>query len=192
MVNGGRTAFVSAPLLTTLEGAGAMVLGPVAHVQHAMQVLHEPVLSIDSAIIDVHLHGETVFGAAEILLVRRITFIFVTHDQEEALTMSDRIAVMNKGVIQQIGTPHHIYSRPANVFVATFIGHSNLFHATLSKKDGRTELCFPSGYRLPMTTLSDECTDGQEVVVGIRPEEFSVSSEGLTCDVLNRTFHGSM
>ena len=73
---------------------------------------------------------------------------------------------------------------------ATFIGHSNLFHATLSKKDGRTELCFPSGYRLPMTTLSDECADGQKVVVGIRPEEFSVSSEGLTCDVLNRTFLG--
>lgn len=119
-----------------------------------------------------------------------ITTVYVTHDQEEALAISDRIAVMNKGVIQQIGTPHHIYSRPANVFVATFIGHSNLFHATLSKKDGRTELCFPSGYRLPMTTLSDECTDGQEVVVGIRPEEFSVSSEGLTCDVLNRTFLG--
>ena len=119
-----------------------------------------------------------------------LTYLFIAHDLNIVKYISDRIAVMNKGVIQQIGTPHHIYSRPANVFVATFIGHSNLFHATLSKKDGRTELCFPSGYRLPMTTLSDECTDGQEVVVGIRPEEFSVSSEGLTCDVLNRTFLG--
>ena len=71
------------------------------------------------------------------------------------------------------------WADPSSRGAATFIGHSNLFHATLSKKDGRTELCFPSGYRLPMTTLSDEYTDGQAVVVGIRPEEFSVSCRGL-------------
>ena len=69
---------VAYDLMITLELAGAMVLGPVAHVQHAMEVLHEPDLAFDAAILDVHLHGETVFGAAEILLVRRIPFIFVT------------------------------------------------------------------------------------------------------------------
>lgn len=155
-------------------------------------VIHPQVLLMDEPLsnLDAKLRIEMRSVIHDIQRQVGITTVYVTHDQEEALAISDRIAVMNKGVIQQIGTPHHIYSRPANVFVATFIGHSNLFHATLSKKDGRTELCFPSGYRLPMTTLSDECTDGQEVVVGIRPEEFSVSSEGLACDVLNRTFLG--
>ena len=119
-----------------------------------------------------------------------ITFIYVTHDQEEALTMSDTIVVMDKGSIQQIGTPHHIYSRPANVFVATFIGHSNLFYATLSKKNGKTEIVFRDGCRLEMNNLIDDCKDGQEVIVGVRPEEFYVSDKGLACKVENTTFLG--
>ena len=119
-----------------------------------------------------------------------ITTVYVTHDQEEALAISDRIAVINHGVIQQIGTPHHIYSRPANVFVATFIGHSNLFHATLSKKNGKTEIVFRDGCRLEMNNLIDDCKDGQEVIVGVRPEEFYVSDKGLSCKVENTTFLG--
>ena len=119
-----------------------------------------------------------------------ITTVYVTHDQEEALAISDRIAVINHGVIQQIGTPHHIYSRPANVFVATFIGHSNLFYATLSKKNGKTEIVFRDGCRLEMNNLIDDCKDGQEVIVGVRPEEFYVSDKGLSCKVENTTFLG--
>ena len=119
-----------------------------------------------------------------------ITTVYVTHDQEEALAISDRIAVINHGVIQQIGTPHHIYSRPANVFVATFIGHSNLFYATLSKKNGKTEIVFRDGCRLEMNNLIDDCKDGQEVIVGVRPEEFYVSDKGLACKVENTTFLG--
>ncbi len=155
-------------------------------------VIHPQVLLMDEPLsnLDAKLRIEMRSVIHDIQRQVGITTVYVTHDQEEALAISDRIAVMNKGVIQQIGTPHHIYSRPANVFVATFIGHSNLFYATLSKKGGQTELCFPCGYRLPMTTLSDEYTDGQQVVVGVRPEEFSVASEGLSCKVLNRTFLG--
>ena len=93
-------------------------------------------------------------------------------------------------MIQQIGTPHHIYSRPANVFVATFIGHSNLFYATLSKKNGKTEIVFRDGCRLEMNNLIDDCKDGQEVIVGVRPEEFYVSDKGLSCKVENTTFLG--
>lgn len=63
-----------------------------------------------------------------------ITFIYVTHDQEEALTMSDIIVVMNHGVIQQVGTPEEIYNEPANAFVADFIGESNIFNAVMSGK----------------------------------------------------------
>ena len=60
-----------------------------------------------------------------------ITFVYVTHDQEEALTMSDTIVVMNQGYIQQIGTPEDIYNEPENAFVADFIGHSNIIDATM-------------------------------------------------------------
>src|SRR5512134_1248126 len=69
-----------------------------------------------------------------------ITFIYVTHDQEEALTMSDRIAVMSKGKVQQIGTPVEIYERPANRFVADFIGESNFFEGKLKSLSAK-EAC---------------------------------------------------
>ena len=60
-----------------------------------------------------------------------ITFVYVTHDQEEAMTMSDRIAVMNHGRVEQVGTPEDVYNRPANLFVADFIGSSNILRGTL-------------------------------------------------------------
>ena len=64
-----------------------------------------------------------------------ITTIYVTHDQEEAMAVSDRIAVMKDGVIQQVGRPRSIYHRPANIFVATFIGSSNIIHGRLLRGD---------------------------------------------------------
>ncbi|HEX5094479.1 MAG TPA: spermidine/putrescine ABC transporter ATP-binding protein, partial [Acidimicrobiia bacterium] len=67
-----------------------------------------------------------------------ITFVFVTHDQEEALTMSDRIAVMSDGLVEQIGSPREIYDAPATVFVAGFIGSANLFRSTVSAVNGTT------------------------------------------------------
>ena len=155
-------------------------------------VIHPQLLLMDEPLsnLDAKLRIEMRSVIREIQRQVGITTIYVTHDQEEALAISDRIAVINKGEIQQIGTPQHIYTRPANVFVATFIGHSNLFYATLSKKAESTELCFPCGFRLPMTNLTDDCQDGQSVVVGIRPEEFFVAAEGLPCKVLSRTFLG--
>ena len=67
-----------------------------------------------------------------------LTTIFITHDQEEALVLSDRIAVMNKGAIQQIATTTEIYERPANDFVADFVGESNIFHGTVSASPARS------------------------------------------------------
>ena len=75
-----------------------------------------------------------------------ITFVFVTHDQGEALTMSDRIAVMSKGVVEQIGTPEEIYARPASIFVAGFIGSANLLPGTLESRR-RGPVCRPSRHR---------------------------------------------
>jgi spermidine/putrescine transport system ATP-binding protein len=79
-----------------------------------------------------------------------ITFIFVTHDQEEALTMSDRIAVMSLGYVEQIGAPEEIYHRPASVFVAGFIGSANLFRTHVEAKDGAGPTVSVGGERVPV------------------------------------------
>ena len=74
-----------------------------------------------------------------------ITTVYVTHDQEEAMAVSDRIAVMNGGVIQHVGTPKNIYQRPANTFVATFIGRSNLIKGQMEVEGGRAWVNLPTG-----------------------------------------------
>lgn len=119
-----------------------------------------------------------------------ITTVYVTHDQEEALAISDRIAVMNGGVIQQMDEPQKIYCRPANVFVATFIGHSNLLNATIRKENGKTSVVFAGGCAVVMDNLKDNVTDGQKVVVSVRPEEFTVADEGLAAEIHKPTFLG--
>jgi spermidine/putrescine transport system ATP-binding protein len=105
-----------------------------------------------------------------------ITFIFVTHDQEEALTMSDRIAVMNKGRILQVGSPRDIYDRPAERFVANFIGETNLLEGTLAKANGSGV-----GVRLkagPMVKASvpEGFSPSGEVTVVVRPEHARITS----------------
>ena len=100
-----------------------------------------------------------------------ITTVYVTHDQEEAMAISDRIAVMKDGVIQHVGTPKNIYHRPANVFVATFIGRTNLIKAEL--KSG--VIHFSNGFTIELDRLKD--LPDQSVQVSIRPEEFVLSHE---------------
>ena len=124
-----------------------------------------------------------------------ITTVYVTHDQEEALAVSDRIAVMNGGVIQQIDAPHRIYQRPANRFVSNFIGLSNFLEAGVSRKDGRTELIFKDGgYRVPMTNLRDDAKDGETVLAAVRPEEFlfgEAGGDGIPAKVRSCVFLGN-
>lgn len=100
-----------------------------------------------------------------------ITCVYVTHDQEEAMAVSDRIAVMNAGVIQHIGAPKKIYQRPANVFVATFIGRTNMMEGKLVIEDGKTMLQMLNGYKAEMHTVKKEYQYNQNVKVSIRPEE---------------------
>ena len=122
-----------------------------------------------------------------------ITTVYVTHDQEEAMAVSDRIAVMNLGVIQQIGTPKTLYQRPSNRFVATFIGRSNLMDAVVKVNGSEKAIVFNNGYTVKMDNLTD-VTDGQKVSVSVRPEELVINStsEGgsLTGTVLYSTFLG--
>ncbi|HEX9259450.1 MAG TPA: ABC transporter ATP-binding protein, partial [Acidimicrobiales bacterium] len=105
-----------------------------------------------------------------------ITFIFVTHDQEEALTMSDRIAVMNQGRVEQVGTPEDIYHRPATVFVAGFIGTANLLPAKVERMDGDQVVAALGGGGTAVSEGSGRTfTRGQEVTVMLRPERLRLS-----------------
>jgi spermidine/putrescine transport system ATP-binding protein len=99
-----------------------------------------------------------------------ITFLFVTHDQDEALSMSDRIAIMNHGVIEQCGTPEHIYENPASVFAAGFIGTSNLMPGTYA--NGAVQVC--PGLDVPLEG-GHGLTGGEQVSVAIRPEKIWIS-----------------
>ena len=107
-----------------------------------------------------------------------ITFIYVTHDQEEALTMSDRIAVMNKGVILQLGDPVTLYERPANRFVADFIGESNFLSGKcLESEAGQTRLQIGET-QVIVRTGQQPLTPGQEVLFTIRPEKVTLAVPG--------------
>ena len=103
-----------------------------------------------------------------------ITFIFVTHDQEEALTMSDRVAVMSGGEVQQVGTPNEIYEEPASRFVAEFIGETNLIPATIEHVEGGTARCAFAGGALPVTGARGKRA-GDAVTLALRPERVRIS-----------------
>jgi spermidine/putrescine transport system ATP-binding protein len=103
-----------------------------------------------------------------------ITFIFVTHDQEEAITMSDRIAVMNEGVIQQVGAPMEIYERPHNRFVADFIGETNFMEGQVLEIDpAKTTVALGAGVQVLARPVNGLAT-GQIVTVAVRPEKISL------------------
>jgi len=107
-----------------------------------------------------------------------LTSLFVTHDQEEALILSDRIAVMNKGRIEQLGTPHEIYEKPANRFVADFIGISNLFSGKLEGRDKQTAAVRDEAGTL-FHVVADEIPDaGSDAVVLVRPERLRLLQAG--------------
>ncbi len=114
----------------------------------------------------------------------KTTTIYVTHDQIEAMTMADRIVVMENGHIRQIGAPLHLYDRPANRFVAEFIGSPsmNLFDGRV-RKGGRTEIEIDAaGRAIPVDDRVD-LVDGEEVMLGIRPEHLSLTEDGLPATV---------
>ena len=121
-----------------------------------------------------------------------ITTVYVTHDQEEAMAISDQIAVMNHGVIQQIGTPKSLYQRPKNLFVATFIGQTNVFNTHVMVHSNEKCLVF-GNYKLPMSNLVESVRDNQDVRVSIRPEEFVIipyNEDGIEATVEYSTFLG--
>ena len=130
-----------------------------------------------------------------------ITFIYVTHDQEEALTMSDRIAIMHDGVLDQIGTPTEIYEHPATKFVATFIGETNIFEGYVT---GRTQLASDSCRQLlvslengEVTACGDDFLEREFITISVRPEKMKyaqtpVDGFTLTAVVKDYIYVGSV
>jgi spermidine/putrescine transport system ATP-binding protein len=119
-----------------------------------------------------------------------IAFIFVTHDQEEALTMSDRIVVMRAGQIEQIGTPRDIYRHPKNRFVAEFIGETNLFAVTVDRIDGDQALARTAdgvGLHLPAAGRKP----GEQVTAILRPADFTLGATGIPGLVTRAVYLGS-
>jgi spermidine/putrescine transport system ATP-binding protein len=129
----------------------------------AVLLLDEPL-----GALDLQLRKQMQIELKQIQREVRITFIYVTHDQEEALTMSDRIAVMNEGLLQQCGTPEEVYEHPANAFVAGFIGISNLLPATVEAGALRLK-----GGQLVQAPV-DGLQPGQQVFLSVRPEKLQI------------------
>lgn len=147
--------------------------GQQQRVAIARALVNEPkVLLLDEPLgaLDLKLRKEMQSELKRIQQRLGITFIFVTHDQEEALTMSDTIVVMNKGIIQQMGSPEDIYNEPANAFVADFIGESNIIDGIMLE-DLKVEFCNH------VFTCVDKGFNSNEVVdVVIRPEDIEIIS----------------
>ena len=129
-----------------------------------------------------------------------ITFLYVTHDQDEALTMSDRVAVMRDGLIEQVGTPEEIYGRPATEFVASFVGVANVIRGeAVGSSDGLLEVEFDGGARIRVKDRRGDVRSSKVTIV-VRPERAEVNGiddssrppEGLTGEVVKEIFGGNM
>jgi len=112
----------------------------------------------------------------------KTTTVYVTHDQIEAMTMADKIVVMNSGLVEQIGAPLDLYDRPDNLFVAGFIGSPamNFVRGTV-RANGAAELEGPAGLRLPLAAPA--AWNGRSVTCGIRPEHFSLAEDGAAAEI---------
>lgn len=150
--------------------------GQQQRVALARALVNRPkVLLLDEplAALDLKLRQEMQFELKQLQREVGITFVFVTHDQEEALALSDRLGVMNDGRLLQVGTPEEMYDAPVDRFVADFIGRSNFLKGTLESPD---VVCLTNGQRINVPAV-DAVTVGDEVQVSLRPERVMI------CDV---------
>ena len=169
--------------VTTLSG------GQQQRVAIARAIVNEPeILLLDEPLgaLDLKMRKEMQLELKEMHKKLGITFIYVTHDQEEALTMSDRIVVIEDGLIQQIGTPMDIYNEPANAFVADFIGESNIYVGTMIGKK-----------KVHFLGANWDCIDdfplNEKVDVVVRPEDIIMdksASGAVKAKIVNKIFKG--
>ena len=134
-------------------------------------LLDEPLGALDKK-----LREETQFELMDLQQSLGLTFIVVTHDQEEAMTMADRIAILDKGQVMQVATPAEIYEAPSSRFVANFVGNVNMFEGTVAARDaGSARITGASGAEIVVENAGDAAA-GNSVVFAVRPEKIKVSS----------------
>lgn len=152
--------------------------GQKQRVAIARALINQPkVLLLDEPLgaLDLKLRKQMQLELKRLQRKLNITFIYVTHDQEEALSMSDRIAIMNQGVMEQIATPEEIYENPASKFVATFIGETNLFEGVVSSVNGNeVDIDLETG---SVKGSGNDFAVGEMIAVSVRPERIKYSVE---------------
>jgi iron(III) transport system ATP-binding protein len=156
-------------------------------IQPAVLLMDEPLSNLDAKL---RVEMRTVIK--DIQMNVGITTVYVTHDQEEAMAISDRIAIMKDGIIQHIGSPKDIYQRPANLFVAQFIGSTNIVNGRLNVDSNGATLSLQEGNPIPIPNIASG-VQSQDVIVSIRPEEMEISvdtTSGLYGVVENYQFLG--
>lgn len=157
-------------------------------------LLDEPMAALDKK-----LREETQFELMEIQRNLGLTFIVVTHDQKEAMTMADRVGVMNRGRLEQVGAPREVYERPANRFVAEFVGDTNVFDCTVEEISARGAIlaCANAHVKFHIAAtpsnasggvFPDNLPRGAPALLAVRPERLSISpvSAGLPGEIANR------
>lgn len=155
--------------------ARALVIEP------AILLLDEPLSNLDAS-----LREEMQVELRRIQQVTGTTTILVTHDQTEAMALSDRMVVMRSGKVEQIGSPEHVYEHPETDFVAQFLGKTNIFDATVNISDGRSRM-----------SIGEHAFDGANDLpegvmrIAIRPEKIRLSAKGLAGTLTNRVFQGT-
>jgi putrescine transport system ATP-binding protein len=141
-------------------------------------LLDEPLGALDKK-----LREETQFELMDLQQELGLTFMIVTHDQDEAMTMSDRIAVMDSGIVKQIGTPAEVYEAPNSRYVADFIGSVNLFEGTVKEARGTgVRLAGADGFDVEIADTEDVAA-GETVWFAVRPEKVTLSREKPAADV---------
>ncbi len=153
-------------------------------------VLRPPLVLMDEPLsnLDAKLRLEMRTQIRRLHQALNLTTVYVTHDQEEALSLADRLVVLRLGKVQQIGTPRELYSQPANAFVADFMGYRNLLKAQVTGVEGTQVIADVSGIRVRATAMSD-LKVGEATIVGVRPDDVKVvaaasTSEGLLVEGL--------
>ncbi|MCG9552462.1 spermidine/putrescine ABC transporter ATP-binding protein PotA [Vibrio sp. Isolate31] len=165
----------------------------------ARAVVNKPkVLLLDESLsaLDYKLRKQMQIELKQLQRQLGITFIFVTHDQEEALSMSDRIIVMRDGVIEQDGTPREIYEEPKNLFVARFIGEINVFEATAKSRQDEKRIVATIEGEESIIYHDKDVTPGQKLQVLLRPEDLRIEEikeseqRGIVGYIVERTYKG--
>ncbi|CVI62239.1 ABC transporter ATP-binding protein [Agrobacterium leguminum] len=152
-------------------------------------LLDEPLSALDKS-----LREEMKYWIKDLQKKLGITTVYVTHDQDEALTMSDRIGVMQKARVEQVGTPQEIYETPKTLFVTTFIGQSNVIDATVRGRQGES-LVVSFGDTVALTRVpAEDFADGKAVKLVVRPENIIIgeAGTGVPATVVSETYQGAL